>query len=346
MHLALSSDALFASLLTCGVLLPPSLRLMLSLSDCMRDAGPALAERALALLSPAGGSWGSAVCIASGAGLFLTAAHVIHPAAPAAAASLFRAVPSAANEPRASGLGLPHLPLGAVGRCVLHTSDGAFPARAIWVSRGPLDLALVQRDLSTRFTCRELRPLPCLSDARLSPGAPVFLAAHGLAGPLARLRSPLLSSGVIASRPEHCHFPLRCSCAVHAGASGGALVTPDGWLAGVVTSNSSLAAAGATSRPLPTLNFSVAGPALVDLCDAARGLGSSVSLSPGMAMSDSSAERALGDACAALDRAGEAASNAWALREPKAESDAQAIARLAPGSGLAAYLAAAPRSRL
>jgi hypothetical protein len=124
---------------------------------------------------------------------------------------------------------------------------------------------------------------------------------------------------------------LRAALPVHAGGSGGALITPCGALAGLVTSNSRLnrgssaAGGGGGAGTLPTLNFSVSGPALRSLCAAAR------------AQPAGGAPTAeLAAACAQLDAPDERARAAWALQEARA---------VVPGAGprLADFLR---RSRL
>ncbi|KAG9439202.1 hypothetical protein H6P81_019367 [Aristolochia fimbriata] len=136
-------------------------------------------------------------------------------------------------------------------------------ARAVYVSKGPLDVALLQLEnvpvevlpINTELGC----PLP---------GSNVHVIGHGLFGPRADLR-PSVSSGVVAKvvaikRPVNHYeldsttkgeFPvmLETTAAVHPGVSGGAVVDSDGHLVGLVTSN----ARHGGGTLIPHLNFSI-----------------------------------------------------------------------------------------
>ena len=294
------------------------------------------AYRGIAMLSAAGApSWGTCVCVGQRARLFLTAAHVIHPSAPAAANAGLAARPvqqyGGGRHPlkidnaAAAPAGLPEVPPGAATAAFLrpwHAPAGrssALAARTVWVSRGPLDVALVQleelsassREAGPPFT--QLVPTPKPGTALL-PGAHVLVAGHAHFGPGMTSPPPVVTAGCVAA-----HSPaagvLRVSAAVHAGASGGAVLCPHtGELLGLVTSNAALSSpsGGAASLPLPALNFSIAAPALEDLCAACAALPAGIALRPGMAAE--AAVAGLAAACAALDAPNDNISAVWALR--------------------------------
>ena len=292
--------------------------LTLSSSPCvMPESALDRASRAVALLAIHGGSrWGSCVAVGSRGRLYLTAAHVLHPQA----ARLGLRTASAASAPSPGCL--PALPEGACAHSLVHTSDGvARTARTLWLSRGPLDVALIQlesdvdggadEDAMPRELC-ELRPCAATS-AALQPGSHAAVLGHAHMGPAACL-PPGVTWGVVAAHTPSAAM-LRVSAEIHAGASGGAVVCPhSAALLGLVTSNASLALGGvgqkAAPTTLPTLNFSVSGPRLGALCDAARGVEASDRLAPG--------QRAPGDllnACRQLDQPDELLSRAWALQD-------------------------------
>lgn len=275
-----------------------------------------LAERAVASLAPGGvAGWGSAVCVAASAGLFLTASHVLLPGGCAGGA--------------AGGGGrsrLPPLPPLAAASATLRGGEGAAQAaRALWLCRGPLDLALLQADPpATPGGWAQLRPLADEDHPALQRGAPLLCAGHGALPPGAAGHAPSLSAGAVAHYNARAAL-LRAHLPVHAGCSGGALLSPDGSLAGLVTSNGRLSVAGGAARLQPFLNWSVAAPALRRLCAAARAVPAGARLAPGEACPPE-----LAAALAELDEADAEAGEAWALREPgKVE---------APGPRLGEYL--------
>ncbi|KAG1347401.1 putative serine/threonine-protein kinase 4 [Cocos nucifera] len=120
-------------------------------------------------------------------------------------------------------------------------------ARVVYVSKGPLDIALLQ-----------LEPVPNQLHAinpefRCPPsGLSVRVIGHGLLGPRSDV-CPSVSSGVVANAvkipgPMHLHgsskmeaeikyipVMLQTTAAVHPGASGGAVVNSDGHMIGLVT---------------------------------------------------------------------------------------------------------------
>ncbi|CAH9114191.1 unnamed protein product [Cuscuta epithymum] len=133
-------------------------------------------------------------------------------------------------------------------------------AKVIHVSKGPLDVALLQLD----FVPHQLCPISVDFTAP-SPGSKAYILGHGLFGPRCELL-PSACSGVIAKvveakRSVHYqitrerHFPalLETTAAVHSGSSGGAVVNSDGLMIGLVTSNSRHG--GGTI--IPCLNFSI-----------------------------------------------------------------------------------------
>ena len=350
--LAVTSDCLFAALAAhlaaLPPLLPPPPR---PAADAHGPSPPsfsaalALAPRAVALLSPqgvGGGAWGSAVCISGASSYFLTAAHVVHPSSPSAAPPK-PSPPTLIQKPTASSAtatapprsssppSFPPLPPGAAPSALLLSSDGAAHAAAVlWVCRGPLDLALLHCPSASPHRWAQARPVADPDDPRLSPGAEVLCAAHGRFGPSAHLLSPSLAFGVVAAHSPESQL-LRVSLPVHGGASGGALLSPDGALLGIVTSNASLRVGGGGGGPsetdgtgdqrkekgdertmLPTLNFSVAGPGLRRLCGAARAAGGVGGASGGLGE--------LVAACLELDGEDERMRRAWALQEEPAEA--------------------------
>ncbi|XP_068654485.1 glyoxysomal processing protease, glyoxysomal isoform X3 [Aristolochia californica] len=136
-------------------------------------------------------------------------------------------------------------------------------ARAVYVSKGPLDVALLQLESVPVEVWPIKRKLACPL-----PGSNVHVIGHGLFGPRADLQ-PSVSSGVVAKvvvmqRPvDHYdldstiegRFPamLETTAAVHPGVSGGAVVDSDGHLIGLVTSN----ARHGRGTLIPHLNFSI-----------------------------------------------------------------------------------------
>ncbi|XP_055803888.1 glyoxysomal processing protease, glyoxysomal isoform X1 [Solanum dulcamara] len=133
-------------------------------------------------------------------------------------------------------------------------------AEVVHVSRGPLDVALLQLQLVPNELC------PITVDfMRPSPGSKAYILGHGLFGP----RCDFLPSACVgaiakvveAKRPQldqSClggHFPamLETTAAVHPGGSGGAVVNSEGHMIALVTSN----ARHGGGTVIPHLNFSI-----------------------------------------------------------------------------------------
>ncbi|XP_057471812.1 glyoxysomal processing protease, glyoxysomal isoform X1 [Actinidia eriantha] len=137
-------------------------------------------------------------------------------------------------------------------------------ARVVYVSKGPLDVALLQLEFVPDQLCPIVMDFTCPS-----PGLKVFVIGHGLFGPRCDF-SPSACVGVVAkvveakrplpywtSQQENAcgHFPamLETTAAVHPGGSGGAVVNSDGHMVGLVTSN----ARHGGGTVIPHLNFSI-----------------------------------------------------------------------------------------
>ncbi|XP_077221528.1 protease-like protein [Tasmannia lanceolata] len=138
-------------------------------------------------------------------------------------------------------------------------------AKAVYVSKGPLDIALLQLESVPKELC------PIVPDFNYpSPGSKAHVIGHGLFGPRTDLL-PSVCSGVVArvvetQRPPHLYGPgeletgerylpamLETTAAVHPGVSGGAVINADGHMIGLVTSN----ARHGGGTLIPHLNFSI-----------------------------------------------------------------------------------------
>ncbi|RWV80178.1 hypothetical protein GW17_00058588, partial [Ensete ventricosum] len=152
-------------------------------------------------------------------------------------------------------------------------------ASVVYVSNGPIDVALLQLDYVPCQLCPINPEFLCPSI-----GLPVHVIGHGLLGPrsgekqLVRLYIwPSVSTGVVShvvrvSEPLHIEksgivetekgsvpVMLQTTAAVHPGASGGAVVDSDGHMIGLITSN----AKHGGGRTIPHLNFSIPCAALL-----------------------------------------------------------------------------------
>ncbi|KAL8468062.1 hypothetical protein ACS0TY_031350 [Phlomoides rotata] len=128
-------------------------------------------------------------------------------------------------------------------------------ARVIYISKGPLDIALLQLETVPD----ELSPIPM--DVHCpAPGSKAYVIGHGLFGPRCDFL-PSACLGVIAKvikatrSPQSEQFPamLETTAAVHPGSSGGAVVNSNGHMIGLVTSN----AKHGGGTVIPHLNFSI-----------------------------------------------------------------------------------------
>ncbi|WOG85142.1 hypothetical protein DCAR_0104329 [Daucus carota subsp. sativus] len=137
-------------------------------------------------------------------------------------------------------------------------------ARVLYISQGPLDVALLQLDyapehlfpIAVDFTCP-------------NPGSKACVVGHGLVGPrrdffpsaclgvVAKVvkarRPPTHQSGDQENEYELIPAMIETTAAVHPGGSGGAVVNSDGHMIGLVTSN----ARHGGGVLIPHLNFSI-----------------------------------------------------------------------------------------
>uniref|UniRef100_A0A0D6QU05 Glyoxysomal processing protease, glyoxysomal n=1 Tax=Araucaria cunninghamii TaxID=56994 RepID=A0A0D6QU05_ARACU len=148
-----------------------------------------------------------------------------------------------------------------------------YDARVVYVSKGPLDIALLQ----LKSVPVHLYPIvpeekcPCA-------GSKAFVIGHGLFGPRSDL-CPSVSAGVVAkvvkTRRPHMseefsqEYPamLETTAAVHPGGSGGVVVNAQGRMIGLVTSN----ARHSGGTVIPHLNFSIPCAALKPIFTFANG---------------------------------------------------------------------------
>ncbi|XP_073137672.1 glyoxysomal processing protease, glyoxysomal [Henckelia pumila] len=136
-------------------------------------------------------------------------------------------------------------------------------ARIVYISKGPLDIALLQIEFASDQICPIVMDFSCPS-----PGSKAYVIGHGLFGPRCDFL-PSVCFGVIAKVIEakgawkhgsyepnlQKHFPamLETTATVHPGSSGGAVVNSDGRMIGLVTSN----AKHGGGTVIPHLNFSI-----------------------------------------------------------------------------------------
>ncbi|GAB2301188.1 hypothetical protein Dimus_035223 [Dionaea muscipula] len=137
-------------------------------------------------------------------------------------------------------------------------------AKVLYVSKGPLDISLLQLD----SVPDDIRPVT-VDLSCPSVGSKAFVIGHGLFGPRCEL-FPSICSGVVAkvvkarmpaphpsSLPGNVvgEFPvmLQTTAAVHPGGSGGAVVNSAGHMIGLVTSN----AKHGGGAVVPHMNFSI-----------------------------------------------------------------------------------------
>ncbi|KAL6567395.1 hypothetical protein OROGR_001063 [Orobanche gracilis] len=136
-------------------------------------------------------------------------------------------------------------------------------ARIVYISKGPLDIALLQLDVVPDQFCPVVIDIGCPSR-----GSKAYVIGHGLFGPRCDIL-PSACFGVISKVIEATRLPqtksnklkpreqfpamLETTAAVHPGSSGGAVVNSDGRMIGLVTSN----AKHGGGTVIPHLNFSI-----------------------------------------------------------------------------------------
>uniref|UniRef100_A0A804UC23 Glyoxysomal processing protease, glyoxysomal n=1 Tax=Zea mays TaxID=4577 RepID=A0A804UC23_MAIZE len=137
-------------------------------------------------------------------------------------------------------------------------------ASVVFISKGPLDVALLQIE-KVPVELNTIRPEFVCPTA----GSPVYVVGHGLFGPRSGLHSSLYS-GVVSkvvqipanqlshlarAEADNMDIPvmLQTTAAVHPGASGGVLVNTHGLMVGIITSN----AKHGGGSTIPHLNFSI-----------------------------------------------------------------------------------------
>lgn len=150
-------------------------------------------------------------------------------------------------------------------------------ARVLHRFTGYLDIAVLQLVMggTPNSLLKPLRPIQLSRLTAAEPGlSPVFVVGHGLFGPslgwapsvTAGSLARVISLGCSSLKPSM----LITTAAVHAGASGGAVVDSKGQLLGLVTSN----ARHAKGATLPHWNFCIAAAELAPLWDWAAKWGS------------------------------------------------------------------------
>mmetsp|Transcript_3040 Transcript_3040/g.7981 ORF Transcript_3040/g.7981 Transcript_3040/m.7981 type:complete len:427 (+) Transcript_3040:2-1282(+) len=240
---------------------------------CSSQPGPPAAlQRALAgvVLIRTRSSWATGVLISEG-GLLLTNAHLLvpnrvpvhRPTSPSAAPP--SAPSSSITEAAAGALAADLYPSCSVRIPAQGLSPGQgqrsrqrwLPARVMYVFRNHLDLAVLQLDAAELQ--REglwLQPLQLQeADSTFRCTEDVLVLGHGLFGPSAGLDAGATHGNIAKvvhadGRPSM----LLTTASVHSGASGGALVSRQGKLLGLVTSNARHVSGATLSR----FNFCIA----------------------------------------------------------------------------------------
>ncbi|KAM7530652.1 hypothetical protein LguiB_034062 [Lonicera macranthoides] len=228
---------------------------------------PSLLEKAMAstcLVTIDGGVWASGVLL-NNQGLILTNAHLLEP---------WRFGKATANgeinEFKSNGdeCGRYKFNLASISyrRSIRIRLDHMDPwiwcdARVVYVSKGPLDVALLQLEFVPDELCPIVMDFTCPS-----VGSKAYIIGHGLFGPRCDF-FPSVCIGVVAkvvkakrplahqSNQQQRQFPamIETTAAVHPGGSGGAVVNSDGHMIGLVTSN----ARHGGGTVIPHLNFSI-----------------------------------------------------------------------------------------
>lgn len=251
------------------------------LKNCSREESLSIIKKALTsvcLLTIDDGVWASGILL-NKQGLILTNAHLLEPwrfqrstvqgdmnRSETSNTQPLRKDFSAGKKPIGRRFGLNMMSFRRNIRVRLDHVDPSrwFDARVVYVSKGPLDVALLQLE----FVPDQLNPI-VVDVTCPSPGSNVFVIGHGLFGP--RCDSlPSVGVGVVAKVVEakrtltsqtglHVNkqesFPamLETTAAVHPGGSGGAVLNSNGHMIGLVTSN----ARHGGGTVIPHLNFSI-----------------------------------------------------------------------------------------
>ncbi|KAF9589687.1 hypothetical protein IFM89_027215 [Coptis chinensis] len=148
-------------------------------------------------------------------------------------------------------------------------------AKVVYISNGPLDIALLQLESFPKNVCPIVPDFTCPS-----PGSKAYVIGHGLFGPRSgekhsapplQYLSPSVCSGVVArvvKSQGHIHpiepgsektttkyLPamLETTASVYGGGSGGAIVNSNGEMIGLVTSNARFG----KGHVIPQMNFSI-----------------------------------------------------------------------------------------
>lgn len=179
-------------------------------------------------------------------------------------------------------------------------------ARVVYISKGPVDIALLQLESVPNHLCAIVPHFACPP-----PGSKVHVIGHGLFGPrsgllpsissgvvarVVEIRSPLhlYESGAVETEERYLPIMIETTAAVHPGVSGGAVVNSDGHMVGLVTSN----AKHGGGTIIPHLNFSIPCATLKPVFEFSRG-----------DMQDLSVLHA-------MDKPNEVLSSVWALKPP------------------------------
>lgn len=201
-----------------------------SVSDGSGTPGTDLSQGVLekspeVVLLKVGPTWGSGVVIDEVQGLILSCSHVIK---------------DAHRYP---------VQMKASGEGGLQETDVIYRQQPL---KHQFDLALVQ-SMDTQYLASHFKH--SLSVARPKEGLEVFVIGHALFGSEHDLQ-PSVSAGVISKVISVSNVPvmIQTTCAVHPGASGGALVDRDGQLLGIVVCNARDNTSGAS---FPHINMSI-----------------------------------------------------------------------------------------
>ncbi|DBA67269.1 TPA: hypothetical protein ACH3X2_001576 [Trebouxia sp. C0005] len=216
----------------------------------------AAAIPSIVLVSAPGSGWASGIVL-SRDGYILTNAHVVKPSS--AHASGVHSQPDQNHFP---------LPLIKVRVSSSSSSGNSWHvAEVVYSFRHALDLAVLR--VKAAPAGLGLQPAVLQSGA-VTPGQAVAIIGHALFSPNRQMQPSLtvgnitkvVYSHAVKTGRQRSAAMIMTSATVHAGASGGAVVTADGCIAGITTSNARHSASGLT---IPNLNFAVAAEALQPL---------------------------------------------------------------------------------